>query len=129
MTHRCYNKNSGKYKDYGGRGIIVAAEWLGEGGFEKFLSHVGLRPTPKHSIDRIKNDGNYEPGNVKWSTDKEQARNRRSSRFVVWNGETKTLVEWAEVLGFRDRVLRDRLFRYGWSIDKAFTTLVRKVDG
>ena len=75
MKNRCLNPNNPRYKSYGGRGISVCSEWIES--FSAFLSHVGLKPSPLHSIDRINNDGNYEPGNVRWATAKEQARNTR----------------------------------------------------
>jgi len=77
MKERCLNRRSPSFAHYGGRGITICPEWLGADGFARFLDHVGLKPSPDHSIDRINNDGNYEPGNVRWATPSEQARNRR----------------------------------------------------
>jgi len=75
MKDRCLNHNSRLYAYYGGRGITIHPTWVKD--FSAFLSSVGERPSPSHSLDRIDNDGNYEPGNVKWSTAKEQIHNRR----------------------------------------------------
>lgn len=75
MKTRCLNTKYKRYKDYGGRGITIYLDWITS--YASFLAYVGRAPSPKHSIDRIENDGNYEPGNVKWSTPKEQANNRR----------------------------------------------------
>ena len=73
---RCSPNN--KYrKDYYDRGISVAKEWIGAGGFVKFFNHIGPKPTPKHTIDRINNDDGYKPGNVRWATMKEQMQNQR----------------------------------------------------
>lgn len=77
MKKRCYYKNSSRYKDYGGRGITVYEGWLHDSA--AFISYVGLKPSANHSLDRIDNDGNYEPGNVRWATVKEQSTNKRES--------------------------------------------------
>jgi hypothetical protein len=77
MKNRCLNPNNKNYPSYGGRGIEVCDRWLGPDGFTNFLADVGERPTPKHSIDRINNDGNYEATNCRWATQKEQNNNRR----------------------------------------------------
>lgn len=78
MIRRCYCTGAINYKNYGGRGITVCRRWLES--FEAFKEDIGLRPTPQHSIDRIDNDGNYEPGNVRWATSKEQQNNRRNNK-------------------------------------------------
>ena len=79
MIHRCYNENNTRYSMYGGREIKVCPEWLDS--FETFYKDLGPAPSPQHSIDRIDVNGNYTPSNVKWSTAKEQARNKTSSKL------------------------------------------------
>ncbi len=80
MIVRCENKNCADYYLYGARGIKVCQEWRES--FAEFLAHVGRKPSPKHSIDRINNNGNYEPGNVRWATARQQRRNQRSKQEV-----------------------------------------------
>lgn len=78
MKQRCHNSANKGYPNYGGRGITVCPRWLGDDGFKHFLADVGPKPSSLHSIDRFPdNDGNYEPGNVRWATAAEQNQNRR----------------------------------------------------
>jgi hypothetical protein len=87
MKERCLDPNLKSFKDYGGRGITVCDRWLNS--FPNFLADMGPRPTPKHSIDRIGNNGNYEPGNCRWATWDVQSRNMRG-RTITFSGETYT---------------------------------------
>lgn len=119
MKSRCYCPTYTNYRYYGGRGITVCPEWKDD--FAQFYKDVGEPPTPKHSMDRINNDGNYEPGNVRWATKEEQMNNRRNNRFLTHNGETKTLKEWSLKLKIDDSTLFWRL-DHGWSVEKTLTT-------
>lgn len=107
MRERCSNPNNKGYKYYGARGIKVDQEW--QGSFETFFRDVGPRPSPQHSIDRINNNGNYEPGNVRWATVYEQAQNKRSNRLVTINGETRCVAEWARIAGLKEGTVYYRL--------------------
>lgn len=114
MQARCHNENHPKRDLYGGRGIVVDPAWRSEGGFEAFLAHVGRRPSSKHSLDRIRVDGHYEPGNVRWATATEQNRNRRNSRSLTIGERTALLVEWASEVSVHPKLIWGRLIR-GWS--------------
>lgn len=108
MLDRCYNKNNVSYKRYGGRGIKVCKRWRYS--FENFFSDMGLKPTPKHSLDRYpNNDGNYEPSNCRWATRKEQQRNRSNTPFLEYNGQRLTLQEWADILNIPKYTLLRKL--------------------
>jgi hypothetical protein len=120
MRERCYNRNYHAYARYGGRGISVCDRWLGS--FEDFLADMGERP-PGKTIDRRDNDGNYEPENCFWATKAEQARNKRSNRWITFQGEARCLAEWAELFNVRYNTLRMRLSR-GWTLQCALTTPV-----
>jgi hypothetical protein len=121
MRSRCNNPNSREYANYGGRGIKVCERW---DLFENFVADMGIRPDG-YSIDRIDNNGNYEPSNCRWATTKQQLNNRRVNRVLELNGERKTMAEWADKLGVRWDLLRCRIDRYGWTIEKALTTPVK----
>lgn len=115
---RCENPKCKYYKNYGGRGVAFCAEWRQS--FTAFLAAVGPRPSRAHSLDRIKNELGYEPGNVRWATRREQNRNRRGLKMITWRGETLCLQEWSERVGISDHTIRTRLQR-GWPIDRALT--------
>ena len=116
IKNRCLNKKDIAYRNWGGRGITVCYRWLK---FENFFEDMGKRPKGLQ-IDRINNDGNYCKENCKWSTIKQQARNRRTNRIITYKGEKKCLAEWAEEFGIKYTNLQKRL-KNGWSIERAFT--------
>jgi hypothetical protein len=107
MLDRCRNVNNKSYKHYGGRGIKVCDRWLKS--FSNFLADMGVRPSSKYSIDRIYNNGNYEPNNCRWATQKQQIRNTRNVRYLTINGKTKILKEWAEIMGIDRHTLHNRI--------------------
>lgn len=118
MRRRCSDTSHPSYPDYGGRGISVCERWQD---FANFLADVGPRPSADHSIDRYpNNDGNYEPGNVRWATRVEQSNNRRSSRLIEFGGESLTLAQWERRVGLKPGMLFRRL-EAGWSIEKALS--------
>jgi hypothetical protein len=108
MNHRCYNEKTEGYKYYGARGISVCESWRGS--FEKFLLDIGKKPTEEHQLDRIDNDGNYEPENCRWVTPKENSANRRNSLFITFDGETLSLADWALKLNINYNTLRTRYY-------------------
>lgn len=127
MKGRCnYSKHIG-YMHYGGRGIKVCEEW--EQSLQAFhdwsLSHGYL---PGLQIDRINNNGNYEPKNCRWVTKTTNLRNMSTNRIIVIDGESKCLSEWAEIYGISSAVVMDRLNKLHWDASKAFTTPVRKIN-
>lgn len=120
MILRCTSPNSQQYVNYGGRGISVCDRWRNS--FQDFISDVGWRSSAAHSLDRINNDGNYEPGNVRWATRREQSNNRRANRIVEYRGERMTLANAIRAAGVVSiRVARSRL-RYGWPLEIALET-------
>ncbi len=119
MKDRCGNEKNKCFKDYGGRGITVCARWLSS--FENFYSDMGPKPSSNYSIDRKDNDGDYSPENCRWATKKEQTRNARSNHNITFNGHTHCIAEWAEKQGMNYQTLRQRIAKYGWSIERALT--------
>lgn len=97
MIGRCYNRTDSAYEKYGGRGIEVSERWRES--FNAFLVDMGDRPSSKHSIERKDNDGPYSPDNCVWATDAQQARNRRSTQWVILGGEKMTTTEAEKKLG------------------------------
>lgn len=118
MRQRCNDPNSIGYPNYGGRGIKVCDRW---DDFSLFFADIGPAPSTAHTPERIDNDGNYEPGNVRWATRAEQSRNTRVNHLLTFQGRTQPVVDWADELGLKRDTVYRRLYR-GWSIEKTLTT-------
>lgn len=100
MKGRCLNKSDANYNSYGGRGIIICDEWLGENGFINFYNWaISNGYSEELSIDRIDNNGNYEPNNCRWVSDVIQCNNRRTNRFLTAFGKKQTIAEWSRETG------------------------------
>ena len=121
MKTRCFNKNRADYKLYGERGIAVHPSWLS---FETFLKDMGPKPSRIHTIERINNSKGYSAGNCKWATQSDQQNNKRTNRFIRFNGKTLTLAQWGRETGLGKGTITYRLKR-GWTVMKALTTEAR----
>ena len=120
MKARCYRPSAYNFSRYGGRGIKVCDRWLNSS--ENFLVDMGLKPGLDYSLDRINNNGDYEPGNCRWATRKEQARNRSyGCRLVKLDGQERTVTEWAELTGINRAIAYNRMTK-GWSEALALKT-------
>lgn len=120
MVHRCHNDYHKKYRIYGARGITVCDAWRQD--FRNFLADMPPRPSREFTLNRIDNNKGYEPGNVAWSTQLEQQRNRRNNRLMEYQGEHKTAGEWAEIFGADVGRTQSRT-RIGWSLIQAIYLL------
>lgn len=125
MRNRCYSDKSISYKHYGGRGISICDEWVND--FMAFYNwSIANGWAQSLQIDRIDVNGNYGPDNCRWVTDKQQQRNRRSNRYITYEGVTRSMAEWAEVKGLNYHTLQQRLDLRGWPMDKVFIKASRK---
>lgn len=111
MIQRCTNPNNADWDDYGGRGIVVHPSWRDS--YEAFLSDLGRRPTTRHSLDRIDVNGGYVPGNVRWATPEQQARNKRNTVTVELDGKRIPLVDACSIKGVPYMTAIYRRYR-GW---------------
>lgn len=110
MRNRCNSETHQAYANYGGRGISVHPAWNAKSdGFEAFFEHVGPRPGDEYQLDRIDNEGNYEPGNVRWTTCGENQRNRRNIHRLTIDGDTRTVSEWSRLSGTGNVLIAYRL--------------------
>lgn len=123
IKHRCYDSNRPDYNRYGGRGIKVCDRWLES--FANFLEDMGYAP-PGTSIDRIDVNGDYEPNNCRWASKWVQASNKRNNTVLHFNGQSKTVSEWARALGISRQTLTSRLNQSKWDVEKALTVAVGK---
>ena len=119
MLTRCYNPNVRGFSSWGGRGISVCDRWRWS--FESFLADMGEKP-PKWTLERLDNNGNYEPGNCKWATRTEQNRNTRKTLFITHRGTRKSLREWSEITGINHATLERRVHA-GYSEEEIFRPL------
>lgn len=122
MRSRCNSKGDLAWRNYGGRGIKVCPEW---DDFTVFLKDMGLRPSARHELDRIDNDKGYEKANCRWIIHQHNLNNKRSNRYVVYDGRRQTIAEWALELGVNYRTLNNRINR-GWPVERALTEPVQE---
>lgn len=122
MKQRCLNKNNPAYDRYGGRGITIYPEWIDN--FNAFFIYIGPRPSVLYSIERIKNDEGYFPGNVKWATKGEQGSNKRNNIRIEHNSKNLTMAEWARELGIDKRTIWRRI-QLNWDLDKVLDTPIK----
>lgn len=119
MKHRCNNPASAQFPIYGGRGIKVCQEWLDSPqAFYDWAFANGY--SDNLTIDRIDTNGNYEPSNCRWANRKTQANNRRSTKMLCLNGETRSLSQWADYFGLEYKLVADRYYKKHWPIEKLF---------
>ena len=123
MRQRCYNPNMGDYIDYGARGITVCDEWASDYmAFSKWAYENGYDDTL--TLDRVDVNGKYCPENCRWATRKEQANNKRVTRYFTFNGETKSVSEWSDIVGIQSKTILKRI-NLGWTVERALTTPVK----
>ncbi len=121
IKSRTGNPNSPAFPNYGGRGIKMCDRWIHS--FENFLADMGKKPTPKHTIERKNNEGNYDPDNCTWATRMDQSNNKRSNKFVTYNGKTLTISQLARESGITPHQLNYRITKMKWPIEEAVKKL------
>lgn len=121
MVQRCCNQNNQRYADYGGRGIKICQSWRAS--FKNFLHDMG-EMRKGMTIDRIDNDGDYEPSNCRWASREEQDSNKSSNRIIEFSGERLTLTQWAKKINIKPSSLRSRL--RVWSIEESLSRPIKE---
>jgi len=116
MIDRCDNPENKMYSRYGGRGISVCPEWRD---FYRYISDLPDDYFPRAELDRIDNDGDYTPSNVRWATRKDNSLNRSTTRMIEFSGKTMCVSHWADHLGINIASLAERLDK--WSVEDALT--------
>jgi hypothetical protein len=120
MRSRCLYEGNPAFNMYGGRGIKICERWMK---FENFLEDMG-QPQENQSIDRIDNNGHYEPSNCRWATQSEQNNNYSRNRLITYDGITQNMNQWSLSKGWYPRAIQDRLQK-GWDIERAMTQPIR----
>lgn len=123
MRQRCKNPNNSRYRDYGGRGIDICKEWDEFLNFKDWALKNGYKEGL--TIDRINNDLGYSPSNCRVVDYIVQANNKRGNRVITYNGKTQTQKQWADELGINYGTLENRLYTYGWDVEKSFNEPIR----
>ncbi len=124
IKNRCLNKNNKNYNQYGKRGITIHPQWLKFENFRddmltNYNEHCKKNGEKNTTIERINNNGNYEPNNCKWATREEQSNNKRNNHLLTFNGQTLTFSQWEHKLNFKHNTLHNRINVYKWSIERA----------
>lgn len=122
MIQRCHNPAYHKFRHYGSRGITVCQRWRDD--FKLFHADMGDKPVDA-TLDRIDTNGNYEPSNCRWTSQKVQQNNRTNNRLITHDGRTMTLAQWSDHLWIRRRTIAQRIDKLGWSVKDALTKPVR----
>lgn len=117
MNSRCYVVGDNSYDRYGAKGVTVCGEWRRD--FLAFLNHIGPKPGPEYTLDRIYGSRGYEPGNVRWATRKEQQNNLSTNRLISCQGRTRTVAQWADEIGLPYNTVHQRI-QDGWPPERAF---------
>lgn len=118
MIQRCYKANCKRYFRYGGRGIRVCKEWLSDKvSFYKWALENGYKEGL--TLDRIDNDGNYEPSNCAWVSNKDNSNHNSRTHFLTYKGKTQSMIKWSEELNINYSTLRNRINRSGMTVEEA----------